>query len=169
VKLNIREIVVFGLLGAVMCLSDYLMELLPNIHLIGVFIVASTVVFRAKAIYPLYVYIILQGVFAGFSLWWIPYLYVWLPLWAMTMLLPKNLSPKIRPLVYMIVCACHGIMFGALYAPAQAIMFGLSFKGMIAWIVAGFSFDLVHCVSNFVLGSLICPIIAILKRCAQRN
>ena len=79
------------------------------------------------------------------------------------MLLPQNISPKIRPLIYMLVCSAHGFLYGTLYAPAQAIMFGLNFEGMIAWIVAGLPFDCIHGVSNFVCGLLIAPIISALK------
>ena len=75
-KPTVREIAVFGLLGALMCASDLAMEALPNIHLIGVFIIATTVVYRAKALWPLYVYVLLIGLISGIGLWWIPYLYV---------------------------------------------------------------------------------------------
>ena len=64
----------------------------------------------------------------------------------------------------MLVCAAHGFLFGTLYAPAQAILFGLDFKGMVAWIVAGFPWDCIHGVSNFFCGILIMPIVSILRR-----
>jgi len=63
----------------------------------------------------------------------------------------------------MVVNACHGFLYGTLYAPAQAIMFGLSFDAMVAWIIAGFPFDFVHGVSNFFCGLLIVPVIRVLK------
>lgn len=50
-KLTAREIAVFGMLGAVMFASKLLMEFAPNIHLLGTFIVAFTVVYRRKALY----------------------------------------------------------------------------------------------------------------------
>lgn len=162
-KLTIREIAIFGMLGSVMYASKFVMELLPNVHLLGVFIVAFTVVYRKKALYPLYTYILLNGIFCGFATWWIPYLYVWTVLWGAVMLLPQNMPRKIRPLVYMTVCAAHGFLFGTLYAPAQALLFGLSFKGMIAWIIAGLPWDGIHGISNFVCGLLIMPLISILK------
>ena len=68
-KLTIREMAVFGMLGAVMFASKLLMELLPNIHLLGMLTVAYTVVYRKKALYPIYTYIILNGIFCGFALW----------------------------------------------------------------------------------------------------
>lgn len=162
-KLNIKEIVVFGMLGALMYATKAIMEILPNVHLLGVFIVAITVVYRKKALYPIYTYVFINGLVAGFSLWWIPYLYIWTVLWGAVMLLPKNLPKKVRPIVYMVVCSLHGFLFGTLYAPLQAIMFGLDFKGTIAWIIAGLPYDFVHGISNFCCGILICPIIKILK------
>ncbi len=144
--------------------SKFLMEALPNIHLLGTFIVAITVVYRKKALYPIYVYVLLNGLFAGFATWWIPYLYIWTILWGAVMLFPKNIPNKFRPIVYMTVCALHGFLFGTLYAPAQALLFGLSFNGMIAWIIAGLPFDAIHGISNFICGTLICPLIYVLKK-----
>lgn len=163
-KLTVREIVVFAMLGAVMYASKLIMELVPNVHLLGVFTIAFTVVYRKKALYPIYTYVFLNGIFSGFAAWWIPYLYIWTILWGVTMLLPKQISPKIRPIVYMAVCAMHGFLFGTLYAPAQALLFGLSFQGMIAWIVAGLPWDFVHGVSNFFCGIIIVPLISVLRR-----
>ena len=167
-KLSIREIAVFGFLGALMYASKLVLEFLPNIHLLGVFIVAFTVVYRKKALYPIYVFVLICGLYAGFATWWIPYLYIWTVLWGAVMLLPKNMPKKIRPLVYMLVCSAHGFLFGTLYAPAQALLFGLSFKGMIAWIIAGLPWDAVHGVSNFFCGILISPIISALRRIEGR-
>lgn len=168
-RLTVRETAVFGMLGALMYASKMLMELAPNIHLLGVFTIAFTVVYGKKALYPIYIYVILNGIFSGFAAWWIPYLYVWAVLWAVTMLLPKKMPQKIRPFVYMTVNACHGFLFGVLYAPAQALLFGLSPEGTIAWIVAGFPFDMIHGISNFFCGALIVPIISILWRLENRN
>lgn len=144
--------------------SKLLMEIAPNIHLLGVFTVALTVVYRKKALYPIYTFVFLAGLFAGFATWWIPYLYLWTVLWGVVMLLPKNMPKKIRPIVYMSVCAAHGFLYGTLYAPAQALLFGLDFRGMIAWILAGLPWDCVHGVSNFVCGALIVPIVNIIQR-----
>ena len=162
-KLNIKEIAVFALLGALMYSTKIIMEVLPNVHLLGVFTVAITAVYRRKALYPIYIYVFINGLFSGFAMWWIPYLYIWAVLWGAVMLLPKNIPTKAKPIVYMTVCALHGFLFGTLYAPAQALMFGLDFKGMIAWIAAGLPWDIVNGVSNFICGTLICPIIAVLK------
>ncbi len=167
-KLSTKEIAIFGMFGALMYASKMIMEFLPNVHLIGVFTIALTVVYRKKALYPIYIFVLLTGLFGGFSTWWIPYLYLWTVLWGATMLLPQTMPPKIQPIAYMLVCSAHGFLYGTLYAPAQAILFGLNFKGMIAWIIAGLPFDFVHGISNFICGLLIMPIISALKA-AQRQ
>jgi energy-coupling factor transport system substrate-specific component len=168
-KLTVRETAVFGMLGALMYASKVLMEVAPNVHLLGVFTIAITVVYRKKALYPIYTYILLNGLFSGFATWWIPYLYLWLVLWGVTMLLPQNMPKKVKPIVYMIVNAGHGFLYGTLYAPTQAILFGLNFEKTIAWIVAGLPWDFVHGVSNFICGMLIVPIINVLQRLERSN
>lgn len=147
------------MLGALMYMSKWLMEFLPNIHLVGVIIVAITVVYRKKALYPIYIFVFVAGLLGGFSAWWVPYLYIWTVLWGFTMLLPKNMPKKIAPIVYMVVCSLHGFLYGILYAPAQALLFNLDFKGTIAWVAAGFPFDITHGISNFLCGVLIVPLI----------
>ena len=154
---------VFAMLGALMYASKMIMEVAPNVHLLGVFTIAFTVVYRKKALYPIYTYVLLNGIFCGFATWWIPYLYLWTVLWGATMLLPKRIPEKIRPLVYMLLCAAHGFLFGTLYAPAQALLYGLSFQKMVAWIISGLPWDFVHGVSNFFCGILIVPVIKILS------
>ena len=168
-KLTVKETAVFGMLGALMYASKLLMEIAPNIHLLGVFTIAFTVVYRKKALYPIYTYILLNGIFSGFATWWIPYLYLWFILWSVTMLLPPKMPKKVKPIIYMILNACHGFLYGTLYAPAQAILFGLSFDSMIAWIIAGLPFDIIHGISNFFCGILIVPIIKVLQKLEENN
>ena len=144
--------------------SKKAMEALPNLHLIGMFTMAFTLVFRKKALIPLYLYVMLDGVFSGFSLWWIPYLYLWAILWGVTMLLPKNMPKRVACVVYPLVCALHGIAFGTLYAPAYAVMFHLDFRQTLAWIAAGLPFDLLHGVGNFFAGLLILPLSLLMKK-----
>ncbi len=163
-RLTTREIVLFGMLGSLMYASKVIMEAAPNIHLLGVFTIAFTVVYRKKALYPIYTFVLLNGLFSGFAAWWIPYLYLWTVLWGITMLLPKNMPQIIKPVVYMTVNACHGFLFGTMYAPVQAILFGLSFDRMVAWIIAGLPFDFIHGISNFFCGLLIVPIISVLNK-----
>ena len=87
--------------------------------------------------------------------------------------IPVGIHPKegisAATVVYTIVCALHGLLYGTIYAPAQALMFGLSFKGMIAWIAAGLPFDVIHGISNFAVGLLILPLSKVLRKLAAGN
>jgi hypothetical protein len=163
VKLTTKELTVFAMLGTIMYASKVIMEAIPNVNLLGVFVISFTVVYRKKALYPIYTYVLLNGLFCGFATWWIPYLYIWTVLWGAVMLLPKNMPKVIQPVVYMLVCSFFGFLFGTLYAPAQAVLFGLNLKGMIAWIIAGLPWDFIHGVSNFFCGILIMPIISTVR------
>lgn len=159
-----REIAVFAMLGPVMYLGDILMEWAPNVHFVGALTVAYTMVYRTKALIPIYIYIFLNGLYAGFSPWWIPYLYLWTVLWGMTMLIPRKLHVALTTVLCSAVCALHGFAFGALYAPAQAIMFGLDLEGMIAWIIAGLPFDFIHGAGDLAASVIIMPLVTLLCR-----
>lgn len=162
--LTAAEIAIFAMLGALMYCSKVIMEWAPNIHLLGMFTMTFTLAYRIKALIPIYVYVMLNGVFAGFQPWWIPYLYIWTVLWGVTMLLPKKLPSKFACIIYPVVCGLHGLAFGTLYAPAQAFMFGLNFEQTIAWIAAGLPFDCIHAVSNTAAGLLILPLVTLLRK-----
>jgi hypothetical protein len=162
--ITVREMAIFSMLAALMFCSKVIMDALPNIHLLGMFIMVFTIVFRIKALIPIYLFIFMTGLYGGFGLWWLPYLYTWLILWGSAMLLPRQMPKRVAAIVYPAVCAIHGFSYGALYAPAQALIFGLNFDGMIAWIIAGLPFDLLHGLGNLVAGLLILPLSEILMR-----
>lgn len=157
------------MLGTLMFCSKIVMEALPNIHLLGMLTMVYTIVFRGKALIPIYVYVALNGLYAGFSMWWIPYLYIWTILWGITMLLPRKMPKKVACVVYPLVCCLHGLAYGALYAPAQAIMYGFDFNQTLAWIVSGLPFDVLHAVGNLVVGLLIVPLSELLMKLSVKH
>ena len=170
-KLTTKEIVVFAMLGVIMYASKLILEFAPNVHLLGVFTMAYTIVYRKKALYPIYTYVLLNGMFYGFAAWWIPYLYVWALLWGVTLLLvkklPEQMPKKWQSLLYMSVCAVHGFLFGTLYAPVQALLFGFSFQTTLAWIAAGLPWDALHGAGNLITGLLIVPLAKLLRKLNQ--
>lgn len=157
------------MLGSLMFVSKILMEIAPNIHLLGMFCMSFTIVYRSKALIPIYVYVFLNGLYAGFDVWWIPYLYIWAVLWGVTMLLPKDMSPKVAKVVYPIVCCLHGAFFGVLYAPAQAIVFGYTWEKMLMWIIAGLPFDFLHAAGDLAAGLLVFPMSQLLFKLERRS
>ena len=56
-RLSVREMAIFSMLAALMFCSKIIMDALPNIHLLGMFIMVYTIVFRLKALIPIYLFI----------------------------------------------------------------------------------------------------------------
>lgn len=163
-KFTIFELALYPMYAALMFASKLVMEILPNIHLIGMFVILFTIVYTTRALVPIYIFVFITGLFNGFSVWWVPYIYIWAVLWGFAMLIPKGISKKAAFIVYPIICALHGFLYGTLYAPFQAIAFGYSPQQTIAWIVSGIPFDIVHGVSNFAVGFLVYPLAEVLRK-----
>ena len=152
------------MLATIMFVSKKIMEALPNIHLVGMLTICYTVVFRAKALIPIYIYVLLDGVFLGFSPWWVPYLYVWTVLWALAMLVPAKTPKKVSVFIYPALCAFHGFIFGSLYAPVWAVINSFSLQETVAWIISGLPFDLMHFAGNLAAGTLVLPLSELMKK-----
>ena len=166
--ISVFELALFPMFAALMVASKYVMEILPNIHLIGMFVMLFTVVYRVKALIIIYIFAGIMGLLNGFSVWWVPYLYIWTILWAMTMVIPKNLPKWAGFIIYPIVCSLHGFLYGILYSPFQALAFGYTLEQTFVWIASGFPFDLIHGISNFAMGFLVYPLAEVIKK-AQKN
>ncbi len=146
------------MLGTLMFAGKELMEFLPNVHPLTLLTVVYTVVYRRYAIFPIVVYLALETLFGGGIPWTVPYYYIFPICYFVTLLVPNGMSGGKKQICYTLICTFFGIAFGTLYAPWQAIMFGLSFEKTLAWIAAGFYFDVVHAIANFALSFTIMPL-----------
>ena len=151
------HMIVFAMFGAMMFCSKFIMEGLPNIHPLAMFIILLTVVYRSRALIPIYLYVILDGLRWGFGIAWLPYLYIWLILWGAAMLLPRSAPRWAKLICYPTIATLHGLLFGIMYAPAQSLLFGLNFEQTVTWVIAGFPYDVLHGVGNFVMALLVLP------------
>ena len=157
------------MLGALIFCSKLLMEWAPNIHFIALFIITFTLVYRKKALVPVYVFVLLTGVYGGFNVWWVPYLYIWLPLWGLAMLLPRRAPAWLLTALSMLLGALHGILYGILYAPAQALFFKMNFQTTVAWVLSGSPFDILHAAGNLAACALVVPLVRLLLRLEKRS
>lgn len=164
-----RRTVIFALLGALAFLGDIIFEGLPNVHPVAVLIAAYTVVYGYYALIPMYVYVFLIGFSWGFGAFFLPYLYVWLPLFLLIHIIPRRWPTVLRAVLYSVVCTLHGLFFGVLWAPAQALMFGFNFEQTLAWIATGLTFDIIHAVGNACASLLILPIVRILRMLEKQS
>lgn len=169
-RLDLRHLLIFAMLGTIIFVSKQVLEFLPNVELVSTLIMVCTLVYRRQALIPIYLFVFLEGLLAGFGLWWYPYLYLWLILWAWTMILPKRMKPGWQVPVYAWTCALFGLAYGTLYAPFQSAVFlGWDLKKTLAWIVAGLPWDLTHALGNLALGLLIVPLTTLLRRLEQKK
>lgn len=156
--------VLFSMFGTIMFISKVILAVLPNIHLLAFFTMSFTVVYRKKAIVPIFVYILLEGISQGFSVWWIQNIYIWPLLFLITLLVSRNLTKKKAMIVLPVICSLHGFLFGVLCSPVQFIFFSFDIKSTVSWIIAGFPFDLIHGISNLILGFFIYPFTLLLYK-----
>ena len=54
-----------------------IMSFLPNIEPVSLMVMLFAVVFGWKWVYPVYLYVVMEILFYGISLWNINYLYIW--------------------------------------------------------------------------------------------
>jgi energy-coupling factor transport system substrate-specific component len=140
-----REIAVMGVMVAVLEASVHAMAALPNIEPVTLLLMLFTLYLGKKVIFVIAAYLLLEGCFYGFGLWWIMYLYTWPLLAFLTHLLRRQKSVWF----FAILSALFGLFFGALCSIPYLFIGGVSTA--FAWWVSGIPFDLIHCVSNFVL------------------
>ena len=163
-KLNARQIVILGLMTAILLVAQVGMSFLPNIELVSLLIIVYTLVFRKKVLYIIYTFVLLEGLIYGFGTWWFTYLYIWTVLAGVTWLLRDMESP----LGWAIVNAAFGLMFGALTAIVNLFVSGIG--GMVSYWVAGIPFDLMHCAGNFATALVLYkPLTLLMKRIVPKE
>ena len=84
--------------------------------------------------------------------------------WVFSIIIWVLLFAVVAVVVYPLICCLHGLFFGVLYAPGEALLTGLDFNGMLAWIASGLVFDITHAIGNFAAGLLVVPLSELLLR-----
>lgn len=145
-KRTVLELAFAALMTAILFVQQVALSFLPNVHLCAVLILWYAASFPRLVPLILPGFLLLEGIFYGFGLWWFSYLYIW-PLVAIIGLLLRR---RERPVpVWAAVAGAFGLSFGFLCALPYFLAGGPA-AGFSYW-VAGIPFDLVHCVSNTVL------------------
>lgn len=158
-KLTVREIALMGVMTALLEAAVHIMAPLPNVEPVTLLVILYTLFLGKKVIYILAAYILFEGCWYGFNIWWISYLYIWPLLAFLTYLFRKEQSVWF----WSILAGIFGLLFGSLCS-IPYFFIGGSAAGF-AWLVAGIPFDVIHCAANFVLCMvLFVPLNRILKQ-----
>ncbi len=144
-KLTLADTVLFGVLGALMFALKLAMAALPNIEPVSLLIMVFAAVFGWKALYPVFLYVILEILVYGLGIWNVYYLYVWPILTVGALFLRKMESP----LGWAVFSGVFGLLFGALCGITDIFVGGFAYAAA-KW-VSGIPFDLLHCIGNFVI------------------
>ena len=148
-KISIREIALFGILGALTFGLKFAMSWLPNIEPVSLLVMLFAVTFGIKCLFPIYVYVAMELLLFGIGDWSLMYLY----LWALLALLAWCMRNVKDPLAWALLSAVFGLFFEVLGAPVYMLFGGFSYA--VAKCVSGILFSIYHCAGNFVLSLLL--------------
>lgn len=141
----------FGILGGMTFAAKLAMAFLPNIEPVSLMVMLFAVTFGRKAVYPIYVYVLLEILIYGVNLWSVNYLYIWLVLavcaWAL-----RGMESRLG---WALLSGAFGLAFGALCAPVDLAVGGMGLA-VSRWI-SGIPYDLLHCAGNFAIALALFP------------
>ena len=135
----------FGMLGALMFGAKVAMMALPNIEPVSLIVMLLAVTYGKKALFPIYIYALLELTLHGVGLWTLSYLYVWAIL-ALVAWLCREMQSALG---WALLSGGFGLLFGALCTPVCLVTGGPAFA--LSWWLSGIPFDLLHCGGNFAL------------------
>ena len=161
--LAIREVVLFGVLGALTFALQVVMAPLPNIEPVSLLVMLFAVTFGWKSLYVIYTFVVMEILFYGFSLWNLNYLYIWTILAAAAVLMKK----QTHPLSWALLSGVFGLLFGALCGIVDVFIGGFGYAAA-KW-VSGIPFDLLHCAGNFAIALVLWkPLSQLLQKLKNR-
>lgn len=162
-KLAVREIVIMGMMIAILEAAKQALAAIPNVELITLLLILYTLFLGRKVLYVILAYVLIEGCLYGFGIWWFSYLYVW-PLLALLVWLFRRQESV---WFWSVFSGAYGLFFGALCALAQLVIGGPA--AAFTWWVAGIPYDVIHGVSNFILCLILFrPLNEVLRRLRQQ-
>lgn len=144
-KISVKEIALIGVMIATIEAAKQALASLPNVELVTLLIILYTLFFGKRIFLVLPVFVFLEGCIYGFGIWWIMYLYAWPLLAVITLIFRRQGSLWF----WAIVSGFFGLAFGALCSIPYYFISGPEYA--FGWWIAGIPFDIVHCISNFIL------------------
>ena len=158
-----QEMVIFAFLGAILVVVQFALSSLPNVEVVSLLVYIYAKVSGKKALIPVYVFVLIEGLIYGFTIWWITYLYVWDVL-VLVSILTKN---KDSVPVCALVTSLFGLSFGLLCSIPTFLIGGPG--AGISFFLAGISFDIAHFAGNTLAALLLYkPLYAVISMLANK-
>ncbi|MDL2217655.1 hypothetical protein LJC27_03265 [Christensenellaceae bacterium OttesenSCG-928-M15] len=158
-RLTLREAIIYALLGALLVAVQVSLAFLPNIEIVSLLIIGYTITMGARVLFPIAVFVLLQGLIYGFGLWFLNYTYVWAVLVFLALLFRRRMQ---SPLAWAVLSGAYGLFFGALCSIPYFFIGGPA--SALAYWLSGIPFDVLHCAGNFLMAMLLLkPVLRMLK------
>lgn len=141
---KLKLFILLTLFGVLLYVSQVALAVLPNIEVVTLLIILFTRRFGIRALYSVYVFVFCEILTYGLHIWVINYLYVWAVL--VFCILPLRQIDS--TLLYTVIAGLFGLLFGVLCSIPYFITGGFAFG--ISNILAGISFDILHCGGNII-------------------
>jgi len=134
-----------GIMPAIIFALKEALSSLPNIEVVTLLFIVFTIYFRRRMYLVSVCFVLLEILIYGLHVWVIMYLYMW-PVLITIVILTRKFASTI---FYSIISGLFGLLFGA--GCALVYIFTRGPGAALAWWIAGIPFDIVHCISNFII------------------
>ncbi|WP_296645539.1 hypothetical protein [Romboutsia sp. 13368] len=144
--MNTKDIVVVGLLSAILMSAQIILSFLPNIEIVSLLILIFAIKLGTrKTVCITLLYSALNVLIWGLNLSTIGYFFVWSGYAVICSKCKRFINKDITAAIFL---GLFGLIFGALFAILYLPM-GFSFA--FSYWINGLMFDLIHCISNFII------------------
>ena len=161
-KWRAHDIVALAMMVAVIEVLKRVLDFLPNVELVTLLLIVFTIFYGKKIILVAVAFTMVETFYWGVHVWVVMYLYMWPSLILIVDLTRKYASKWF----YCILSAVYGLFFGFFCAVPYIFLGGI--RTAFAWWIAGIPYDVVHCVSNFIVCMvLFSPLCRVMERVTQ--
>ena len=145
-SLTITDITLIAAMTAVLEVSKRVLDSIPNVELISVLLIVFTLSLGMKrTMVSAFVFAFIESIIFGISTWTITYFYVWPILIVVSFAFRKSQNK----IIFSIISAFFGLLFGMLCSLVTLVIGGI--KLAFSWWAAGITYDIIHCISNFIV------------------
>ena len=159
-KVSVKDVTYLGISLAILEASKLALDLLPNIEVVTLLFIVYTIFYGRKTILVAIGFTAVECFLKGFNVWSFMYLYIWPLLIIIVYYADRH---KVGYGFYCILSGFFGLFFGMFCSIPYLFIGGWSMA--VTWWIAGIPYDIIHCVSNFVLCLLLFkPLCAIMRK-----
>ncbi len=155
-----KDLAYLGISLALLEASKLALDMLPNVEVVTLLFIVYTIFYGRKTILIAVGFTVIECFLKGFNVWSIMYLYIW-PL--LIILVSVANRHKVGYVFYCILSGFFGLFFG-LFCSIPYLFIG-GWTMAVTWWISGIPYDVIHCVSNFVLCLLLFkPLYAVMRK-----